>query len=90
MNILFIHSYNLHVPLTVKSMRGTGFVQYTMDLHKTYGQIFGMRAGVQRMVFINDGKLLVDLYQREEFSSRPVDTFPVLKRISHGTPRGKL
>lgn len=63
-------------------------MDYIMRLHKTYGPVVSVPIGVQEFVFIKDGELISELYQKEEFASRPIETLPVFKQIAHGTPRG--
>ena len=69
-------------------MKQAKFVDYVSDLHREYGPIVAIKAGVQRLVFINDGKLLSELFQREEFSYRPLETLPWFVKRNKGNPRG--
>ena len=75
--------------ISVKQQRNGKFVDYIIKLHKTYGPIVRVPVGVQELVYINDGNLLVELYQKEEFATRPLETFPALKEVAHGSARGQ-
>ncbi|XP_067944231.1 cytochrome P450 2C16-like [Watersipora subatra] len=71
-----------------KTARSGKLAEFIGNLHKKYGKIVGLKCGVQRFIYINDGEMIRDLYQQEQFSFRPHDSLPVMKRLSHGTPRG--
>ena len=81
-----IKPYKLSI--AVRSMGKGKFVDYIIDLHKQYGPIVSIKAGVLRLVYINDGKLLAYLYHRDEFAVRPI--VPAIKKMIKGEPRGKF
>ena len=73
---------------SAKAYEGSGLPNFLEDLHKKYGPIVSMKAGVQTYIFIDDKKLVRDLFNRPEFAFRPVETFPAVKKLVHGSARG--
>ena len=67
--------------------RGT-HVHYLRNLYKKYGQVISFRAGVQTLIWINDGKLLAELFKTDQMALRPIETLPVLQQLSGGSSRG--
>ncbi|KAF6033273.1 hypothetical protein EB796_008421 [Bugula neritina] len=76
------------LPEFVRSARSGALIEFCMNMNRKYGRIVMFKSGSQNLVWLGDGKLVTKLFNSEEFALRPIDTLPVLKIISGGSPKG--
>ena len=82
-----MHTLSFYYVSVRNLSRGT-HVHYLGNLYKKYGQVISFRAGVQTLIWINDGKLLSELFKTEQMALRPIEILPVLQQLSGGSSRG--